>query len=265
MSVVNPSKCILWIEDNIDGIGDAHHLLSEIGWRVKFVTDFELAGKFMNEESTSMLICDLRLGSRDDTPFNTTALSKLLSAGNNSLPVVALTTAADIDADVIRAGADLVLRKPFRPENLKDIVESMLIRADLKAQKKPVFVAHEFSAEQFDDLRAALARSFADSSFELYYADKELRPGHILLGKIVERIKDTEFGIYDLSREGRPNVILELGIAIGLGKPYYIVTRKGCMLPSDLAGLDHIEYASFEDLTRQLVQKVIPRHARQST
>ena len=154
----------------------------------------------------------------------------------------------------------MVLRKPFPAPNLTDVMENLLIRADINAQKKPIFVAHEFSAEQMDDLRETLDSVFVGTAFELYYADKEMKPGHILLGKISERIKTTEFEIYDLSRQGRLNVALELGIAIGLGKPYYITAREGSSIPSDLAGIDRIEYRSFQDLAIQLKDKVLTRY-----
>jgi len=70
----------------------------------------------------------------------------------------------------------------------------------------------------------------------------------------------TDFGIYDISSEGRPNVFLELGIAIGMEKPYYIVARNGTTVPADLAGLDRIDYGSFQDLIIQVRDKIVKKH-----
>jgi hypothetical protein len=119
------------------------------------------------------------------------------------------------------------------------------------------FVAHEFGAQQRDDLRAAIEAAFKGSGLKGYYADIELRQKHIL-EKIMERIRTTQFGIYDVTN-GNPNVCLELGIAIALGKPYYIVCKKGAACPTDLQGLDRIEYESFKYLTTEIKRKIAPR------
>ena len=83
-----------------------------------------------------------------------------------------------------------------------------------------------------------------------------MRQGDILTEKIVPKIRSTRFGIYDLSNPDKPNVFLELGVAIGMGKPYLIICERGTKLPSDVLGLDRIEYESYVDLTRQLKAKV---------
>jgi predicted nucleotide-binding protein len=118
------------------------------------------------------------------------------------------------------------------------------------------FVAHEFTPEKTDDLRRAIDEALADSGLTPYYADNEVRQGHILTEKIVPKIRSTRFGIYDLSNPDKPNVFLELGAAIGMGKPYLIICERGTKLPSDVLGLDRIEYDSYVDLTRQLRAKI---------
>ena len=117
------------------------------------------------------------------------------------------------------------------------------------------FVAHEFSKKQKDDLREAIEKAFRKSGLKVYYADIEVRQKHILQ-KIEERILNTHFGIYDVT-DGNPNVCLELGIARGAKKPYYIILEKGSKLPADLKGLDRIEYESYRHLTNELKRKVV--------
>lgn len=122
------------------------------------------------------------------------------------------------------------------------------------------FVAHEFSSEKRDDLRNAIELAFKGTGFRPYYADIEVRQKHIL-DKIRGRILRTRFGIYDISTE-KPNIFIELGLAIGAGKRYYIICEAGARIPADLAGLDRIEYTSYKHLTRELKGKVVKQELR---
>ena len=118
------------------------------------------------------------------------------------------------------------------------------------------FVAHEFSRAEVDDLRKAIAKALAGSGLRAYYADNEVREGHIFRDKILPKIGATRFGIYDLSNPEKPNVFMELGAAMGMGKSYFIICRRGTKLPSDVQGLDRIEYDSYSHLTRELKAKI---------
>jgi hypothetical protein len=122
--------------------------------------------------------------------------------------------------------------------------------------RKEYFVAHEFSAEKKDDLRGAIENALAGLGLTPYYADNELRQGHIFTDKILPEIRHTRFGIYDVSNPRKANVFMELGAAIAMEKPYFIICRCGTKLPSDVLGLDRIEYESYVHLTRELKAKV---------
>jgi len=64
-------------------------------------------------------------------------------------------------------------------------------------------------------------------------------------------IRKSDFSMFDLS-DWNPNVALELGIAEGLkknpGKNYYILlnTRRSKEVPSDIRGLQRLEYTSYD-------------------
>ena len=77
-----------------------------------------------------------------------------------------------------------------------------------------------------------------------------------MLNKIRPTIAESRFGIYDISNPEKPNVFITLGAAIALDFPYYIIVRKVTIIPSDLQGLDRIEYQSFEDLRKQLREEI---------
>jgi hypothetical protein len=120
------------------------------------------------------------------------------------------------------------------------------------------FVAHEFSAGQLDDLRVAVRDALRDSGLEPYFADKEVIEGQIFVNKILPKIRQSRFGIYDISNPAKPNVFIELGAALAIGSRYYIIVRAGTAIPSDLQGLDRIEYHSFEHLKSELREKIKP-------
>jgi len=118
------------------------------------------------------------------------------------------------------------------------------------------FVAHEFTPEKTDDLRRAIGEALEDSGLIPYYADNEVKEGHIFINKILPKIRATRFGIYDLSNPDKANVFMELGAAIAMERRYFIICERGTKLPSDVLGLDRIEYEGYVDLTRQLKAKV---------
>ncbi|MGA3324752.1 MAG: hypothetical protein ABSF45_09785 [Terriglobia bacterium] len=103
-----------------------------------------------------------------------------------------------------------------------------------------------------------------------YYADTSLRSKH-LLSILTTYIQAVDYCIFDLSF-WNPNVSLELGLAEGVGKDYYIlVNRKQSKdVPSDIKGIQRIEYSSIESretdgllpsIARYLVRdQTHPRH-----
>ena len=51
--------------------------------------------------------------------------------------------------------------------------------------------------------------------------------------------------------------MLELGIAIGAGKPRYILYKEKCPIPTDVAGLNLVPYTSFKNLRETLKGKIL--------
>src|SRR5262245_5369017 len=90
-----------------------------------------------------------------------------------------------------------------------------------QAGERQVFISHKFGE---DDLREKLERALAQLELHAYFADKEVT-GEYLLNKVCKKILLTRASIVDLTY-ANPNVYFELGVAIGLNKPVFIV-RKG--------------------------------------
>lgn len=120
-------------------------------------------------------------------------------------------------------------------------------------EKFDYFVGHSFGGTDAGDLREAIEEAL--DGLRPYYADKDYAEGQIFKDKILERIKETKFGLYEISQHS-PSVYLELGAAIALEKRAYILCKAGTKIPSNLAGLDRIEYTSFKHLREQLREKV---------
>lgn len=124
------------------------------------------------------------------------------------------------------------------------------------------FVAHELTKREINRLRPVIDKAVGEifPNLKSYYADRELR-GDIKC-KICRKIRSSKLGIYEISkrcnecRNPNPNVIWELGLAYGFGKPAILILKKNSKVISDLAGLDRIEYKSMLDLEIQLKAKI---------
>jgi len=114
------------------------------------------------------------------------------------------------------------------------------------------FVGHVFSREQIDDLRRAIRESFEDyPSLAPWFADDYYASGPIL-GKIRGGIDNSLFCIFEVSHLSKPNVFIELGYAMAKDKTCILLVKDGQEVPSDLAGLDRIQYKSMAHLTQAL-------------
>ena len=71
----------------------------------------------------------------------------------------------------------------------------------------------------------------------------------------IEQIRHARFGIYDLSIPDKPEALLELGIALGLGREVTLICKKGFPLPDTTKSLNRIEYETPADLTEKLKKK----------
>jgi hypothetical protein len=76
-----------------------------------------------------------------------------------------------------------------------------------------------------------------------------------IMKKIETFIRGSDFSIFDISG-WNPNVTLELGFAMAAGDQWYIAIDPSKTevkeVPSDLRGLDRIEYGSYEELRNKL-------------
>lgn len=122
------------------------------------------------------------------------------------------------------------------------------------------FVGHVYNQKLIDDLREAISRATKGTPWKPIYADEQVISGHILFDKIAPLIAQCEFSIFEISNKTRPNIFIELGIALQQGKPVYLLLEDGLEPPSDLAGRDRITYRSYKELSESLRQKVFSQN-----
>ena len=122
------------------------------------------------------------------------------------------------------------------------------------AQTKQVFVAYAYSLYDKRDYRkvfTSLERAFG---VQFIFADEKITNMHILQ-KIISYIRGSDFSIFDISA-WNPNVTLELGIALATSDDWYICFNPDktdiSEVPSDIRGIDRIQYKSFADLEDKL-------------
>lgn len=112
-----------------------------------------------------------------------------------------------------------------------------------------LFVAHSYTVKNKDDLRNAINNGIS-GQYNLFYADDKVISGPMFC-KICKAIKETKFGIYEIS-DRNPNVMLELGLALGLGKRCLLLTEENSKVPADISGQDRVVYSTYQQLQERL-------------
>lgn len=123
-----------------------------------------------------------------------------------------------------------------------------------EVQTKQIFVAYAYNLYDKRDYRkvfSALEKAFG---VQFIFADEKITNMHILQ-KIISYIRGSDFSIFDISA-WNPNVTLELGIALATSDDWYICFNPEktdvSEVPSDIRGIDRIQYKSFADLEDKL-------------
>lgn len=124
-----------------------------------------------------------------------------------------------------------------------------------KTNNRNVFVAYSYRQYPKDDYRKIYTELEKAFSVKFVFADEKTEPLHILQ-KIANDIGSSKFSIFDISG-WNPNVTLELGLAIGMNRRCYLAFNpqktNESEVPSDLKGIDRIEYTSYSELSQKLI------------
>ncbi|MDF3822002.1 hypothetical protein P3G55_19005 [Leptospira sp. 96542] len=119
---------------------------------------------------------------------------------------------------------------------------------------KQVFVAYAYNLYDQRDYRKVYASLEKSFGVKFIFADEKITNMHILQ-KIISYIRGSDFSLFDISA-WNPNVTLELGIALATSDDWYICFNPNKTdikdVPSDIRGLDRIQYESFSELEDRL-------------
>lgn len=123
-----------------------------------------------------------------------------------------------------------------------------------------VFVGHRFTAAVTRNLRHNLQLVLRPYGISPVYSDSDMPNGPVF-ETILARIRIADFSIFDdRETEVRPNVLIELGAAIGMAKPYFYFNygnkrtvkiknrHERITTASDLAGMLYLPYTSYRGL-----------------
>lgn len=120
--------------------------------------------------------------------------------------------------------------------------------------RKQVFVAYSYRLYPKDDYRKVYKDLEDVYDVTFIFADEKITNMHIMK-KIETFIRGSDFSVFDISG-WNPNVTLELGFAMAVGDQWYIAIDPSKTevneVPSDLRGLDRIQYGSYTELSEKL-------------
>ena len=131
-----------------------------------------------------------------------------------------------------------------------------------------VFVGHRFTPAVTKNLRHNLQLVLRPYGIKTVYSDSDMPNGPVF-DTILGRIRTADFSIFDdRETEVRPNVLIELGAAIGMRKPYFYFNygnkrtvkikdqHEPITTASDLAGMLYLPYTSYRGLFVEFARRL---------
>jgi len=227
-------------------------ILTEEGYDVVPASTLADALDELTKHDFALAVVDICLSEKN--PANADGLEVLKTLARRSPPVPSLVVSAWLTVPLSRhltrqfGAKDFIEKVPWNEDEFRQ-----LVRQYLTPPTQEYFVGHGFSDAQKKDLRPAVERALASTGLKPYRADDVVTPKAILQ-KIMEKISLTQFCIFDISLP-RPNVFIEIGVAIGLNRPLLILAQRETIVPQALKSLVSISYSSYAQLTRDLAGK----------
>jgi hypothetical protein len=153
-------------------------------------------------------------------------------------------------------------------ENVKNILQGAIKELTLdrtlfkKIQTTPRTVEVSLQGDYFissgisdGETTKAIESAFEGSGLNPIYGTHAIEKGDPL-HKRIEQIRRAKFGIYHPPSSEKMDVLLEIGVALGLGKKVFLIHKKGSPLSETLKQMDLIEYENLSDLTEKLRKRM---------
>lgn len=131
-----------------------------------------------------------------------------------------------------------------------------------------VFAGHRFTPAVTGTFRHNLQIVLRPYGIKPIYSDSDMPNGPVF-ETILERIRAADFSIFDdRETEVRPNVLIELGAAIGMKKPYFYFNygkkrtvkidnrHEPIATASDLAGMLYLPYTGYRSLFVEFARRL---------
>jgi len=276
-------KQILWIEDEIDLYGFLVDKLKAEGYDVIGVETGTEGLATMHRDKPDLVLLDLYLPDMDgwEVYRRTKADSKL-----SDIPVIVYTVRREMDPKMIGhiAGVDDFITKGISSGELIARIEIVLSRhksgqsvfrpmlrcfltggsscgrnvSDINREPYTVFLGYQFESGYYPSasLQSTIVKATQIVSGDLRERGLVLdldpvghREGEHITCEICEKMQRAIFCVFEVS-DLNPNVMLELGTALGLGKKIALLRHGESKAPSsDMSGLKYIPYGSKQSLT----------------
>lgn len=129
------------------------------------------------------------------------------------------------------------------------------------SERQTVFISYSHSKAKEKEWVRKLAKRLSDHNFSVWFDESNLRPGDNLPQAIEKGLRNSKTFITILSRgsESRPNLLFELGLAIGAGKQLIPVVAKdvdSSKLPFEIRSRRFLSMSSPNETARQLMQAI---------
>jgi hypothetical protein len=153
-------------------------------------------------------------------------------------------------------------------ENVKNVLQGAVKELTLdrtlfkKIQTTPRTVEVSLKGEYFissgiSDLEMlkAVESAFEGSGLQPIHGSEAIQKGDLITHRI-EQIRRARLGIYPLISSEKEEVLVEIGIALGLGKEIILLCKKGTPFSGLLKQLNSVEYEHVSDLTEKLKKRI---------
>lgn len=125
----------------------------------------------------------------------------------------------------------------------------------IKPLPKTAFLIISYSGEKFREIENTIVKTLKEKDYQVILA-KDIKQSRNLLCKICQTIRSTPIGIIvyteDTPKRSLPNIFYELGLITAFGKEPILIKSKKAKIPSDLHGLEWIEFERLDELAENL-------------